>query len=145
MMKYPQIMCPYPPKPSYGPLRILQCRRQVGKPSRIVYRVAPKSPLVILHTLQRFQLAFDHVVQSVRRFDRSLAAVVSMPRSSQAAIAVEETILAVKRCCYNRRQRPALPLSRNSGGRPNATTEGEALRPSCLKNRLERHWCGRLY
>ena len=38
-----------------------------------------------------------------------------------------------------------MPLAKNSEGRPNATTEEEAQGPSCLKKRLERLWCGRMY
>ena len=37
--------------------------------------------------------------------------------------------LARKRFCCNRLQRPALPVSGNSGGRPNATEGGEARGP----------------
>ena len=54
------------------------------------------------------------------------AGLVGMRRSWQAAIAAGQTLLALKRFCHNRLQRPALPLAKNSEGTPNATTEEEA-------------------
>ena len=52
------------------------------------------------------------------------AGLTGMPRSSQPAIAADQAFLALKRFFDNRRQRPALSLSRDSGGTPSAMKEG---------------------
>ena len=43
------------------------------------------------------------------------AALAGVPRSSQSAIAAGQTLQALKRFCYNRFQRPALPFQEIQG------------------------------
>ena len=80
-----------------------------------------------------------------RRRARFHAGLTGVPRAWQATISAEQTFPALKPFCHSRLQLPALPWSRNSGGRPSAMKGWGPGVPSCPKKRSERLWRRRLY